>query len=114
MSSFVYIDNKNKDILILGEGPTQELDDTILTAESKYPINFTKPRKRFVLSLHYNGSNNLLIVNDTKICQFKAKDSETIDYTLCLGNIPKDFTINNMKNRIKRKCKIFSVNCNDS
>ena len=35
MSSFVHIDNKNKDILILGEGPTQGLDDTTLTAEAK-------------------------------------------------------------------------------
>ena len=48
MSSFVHIDNKNKDILILGERPTQELNDTTLTAEAKNPINFTQPRKRFV------------------------------------------------------------------
>ena len=41
MSSPVYIDIKNKDILILGEGPTQGLDDTTLTAEAKYPIDFT-------------------------------------------------------------------------
>ena len=32
---------KNEDILILGEVPTQGLDDTTLTAEAKYPINFT-------------------------------------------------------------------------
>ena len=31
MSSPVHIDNKEKDILIIGEGPTQGLDDTILT-----------------------------------------------------------------------------------
>ena len=48
MSSSVHIGNKNKDILILGEGPTQGLDDTTLTAEANYSINFTKPRKRFV------------------------------------------------------------------
>ena len=36
MSSSVHIDNKNKDILILGEGPTQGLYDTTLTAEAKY------------------------------------------------------------------------------
>ena len=42
MSSSVHIDNKNKDVLILGDGPTQELDDTTLTAEVKYPINFTQ------------------------------------------------------------------------
>ena len=40
--------------------------------------------------------------------QFKPKDSEIKDYVQCLGNILKDFTINNMKkNRIKRNCKIF-------
>ena len=50
----MHIDNKNKDISILGEGPTQGLDDTTLTAEDIYPINFTKLNKRFELSLHYN------------------------------------------------------------
>ena len=45
MSSSVHIDNKNKNIFILGEGPTQELDDTTLTAEAKYPINLTQSRK---------------------------------------------------------------------
>ena len=38
MSSSVHDDNKGKDILILGEGPTQRLDDTTLTAEAKYTI----------------------------------------------------------------------------
>ena len=46
MSSSVNIDNENKDMLILGEVSTQGLDDTTVTAEAKYPINFTKPRKR--------------------------------------------------------------------
>ena len=41
MSSSVHVDNKRKDILILGEGPAQGLDDTTLTAEAKYPINCT-------------------------------------------------------------------------
>ena len=72
--------NKNKGILILVEGPTQRLNDTALTAEAKYPINFTQSG-RFVLSLHYNGINSFLFVNATKIYQFKAKDSE-IKYTL--------------------------------
>ena len=52
-SSVVHFDNENKDILILGEGTTQGLDDTTLATEAKYPINFKKSRKRFVLSLHY-------------------------------------------------------------
>ena len=57
MSSSVQIDDKNKDILILGEWPTQGLDDTTLTTETIYPISFTQPNKRFVLSLLYNRSN---------------------------------------------------------
>ena len=28
MSSFLHVDNKGKDVLILGEGTTQGLDDT--------------------------------------------------------------------------------------
>ena len=76
ISSSVYIDNKNKDILILGEKPTQGLDDTTLTAEGKYPIIFTQSGKRFVLSLHYNGSSSFLFVNPAKIYQLKAKYSE--------------------------------------
>ena len=42
MSSSVHVDNKEKDILILFEGLLQGLDDTILTAEAKYPISFTQ------------------------------------------------------------------------
>ena len=45
MSSSVHVDNKGKDILILGEGPTQGLDKTILIAEAKYPISFTESGK---------------------------------------------------------------------
>ena len=69
----MHIDNKNQDILILGERATQILDDTTLTPEEKHPINFTQSGKRFVLSLQYNGSNSFLFVNDTKIYQFKAR-----------------------------------------
>ena len=97
MSSSTHIDNKSKDILILGEWPTQGLDDMTLAAEAKYSNNFTQSGKRFVLSLQDNESNSFLFLNATKIYQFKAKDSEIKHYALCLGNISIDFTINNMK-----------------
>ena len=42
INSSVHIDNKGKDILILGEGPAQGLDDTTLTTEAKYSINFSR------------------------------------------------------------------------
>ena len=109
MSPSVYIDNKEKDFLILGKGPTQGLDGTTFTAEALCPINFTQSGKRFVLSLCYNGSSNFLFVNATKVYQFKAKDSEMKDYALCLANISKDFIINNIqkKNKIKRNRTFF-------
>ena len=97
MSSYVYVVNKGKDILILGEGPTQGLDYTTLTVEAKYSINFTQSNRKFVLTLHYNGSNSFLLVNATKIYQLKANDSEIKKYPLCLGNMSKDFTSINMK-----------------
>ena len=97
MSSSVHNDNGKKNVLSLGEGPTQGLDDTILTTEVIYLISFTQPNKRFVLSLHYNESNSFLLVNAAKIYQFTAKNSEVKGYALCLGNISKDFTIHNMK-----------------
>ena len=51
----------------------------------------------FALSLHYIGRNSFLFVNATKVYQFKIKNSEIKDYALCIGNVPKDFTIINMR-----------------
>ena len=63
---------KKKDKLGLGKGPTQGLERT-LTAEKMYPINFTVTKKKFCLSLHYNGENSFLLVNCKEIVKFKAK-----------------------------------------
>ena len=90
MNSSIHVDNKGKDILILGKGPTQGLSEHSLTAEKMYSINFSKDYITFCLSLHYNGTNNYLFVNGTEIIKFKAKDSEIVASPLCLGNISKD------------------------
>ena len=95
MSSSAHIDNKKKDILVLGKGLTQGLEHT-LTAEKMYSINFTVTKKN-CLSLHYNGSNSYLFVNGEEIVKFKAKDSAIIATPLCFGNISKDWSVNNMK-----------------
>ena len=47
MSSSVHVDNKKKDIFILGKGPTQGLQH-ILTAEKMYSITFTLTKKKLV------------------------------------------------------------------
>ena len=62
-----------------------------------YSINFTVTRKKFCLSLHYNGANSYLFVNGTEIYKFKAKDSEIVATQLCLENISKDWSVDNMK-----------------
>ena len=41
--------------------------------------------------------NSYLFVNGTEICKFKAKHSEIVASPLCLGNISKDWAVNNMK-----------------
>ena len=99
MSSSSHIDNKKKDILILGKGPTQGLEHT-LTAEKLYSINFTKENTKFCLSLHYNGANSYLFVNGKEIIKFKAKHSEIVAYPLWLGNISKDWSVDNMKKTV--------------
>ena len=78
MRSSAHIDNKGKDILILGKGLTLGLNCTTFTTEAKYPINFTQSNRTFCLSLHCNGSNSFIFVNARKIYQFKEKDSEII------------------------------------
>ena len=88
---------RKKNILVLGEGPTQGLDDTKITAEDKYSIDITTSRKNICLSLHYNRSKSFLYANGIKVYQFKAKDLEIKPYLLRLGNISKDSTVDNMK-----------------
>ena len=77
MSSSAHIDNKKKDISVLGKGPAQGLEHT-LAAEKMYSINFTVTKKKFCLRLHYNGANSYLFVYGTEIYIFKAKDSEIL------------------------------------
>ena len=61
-----------KDILVLRIGPTQGFEHT-LTAEKMYSINFRVTKKKFCLSLHYNGANRYLFVNGTAIFKLKQK-----------------------------------------
>ena len=96
MSSSTKIDNRKKYILILGKGPTPGLEHA-LSAEKMYSINFTEHNKTFCLRLHYNGANSYLFVNSKEIHKFKANDFEIVATPLCLGNISKDWIVDNMK-----------------
>ena len=96
MSSSTHIDIKKKDILVLGIGLTQGLEHT-LTAAKMYSINFTVNNNKFCVSLYYSGANSYLLVNGTEIYKFKVKDSEIVATLICLGNISKDWSVDNMK-----------------
>ena len=96
MSFSAHIDNKKKDVLVLGIGPTQGLGHT-LTAEKMYSINFTLTKKKFCLSLLYNRENSNLFVNGREIYKFKAKDFEFAANSLRIGTISKGWSTNNMK-----------------
>ena len=69
-----------------------------MVQKDMHKINFTENNKKFVFSLHYNEPNSYLFVIGTEIHKFKAKNSEILATPLCLGNISKDFSVDNMKN----------------
>ena len=54
-------------------------------------------REKFCLGLHYNGAGSHLFVDGTKTIKFKAKDFEIVATPLCLGNITKEFSEDNMR-----------------
>ena len=47
--------------------------------------------------MHYNEANSYLFFNDTETYKFKAKDSEILVGLILLGNISKDWSVDNMK-----------------
>ena len=55
-----------------------------------------KKNKKNCLSLDY-GANSYLFVNGTEIHKFKTKNSEIVASPLSLGNISKDFSVDNMR-----------------
>ena len=97
MSSSSHANNKRNNILVLGKDFVQGINGTTIYAEKFYSINFTENNEKFCLIWHYNGANSYLFVNGTEVHKFKAKDSETVAYPLCLGNISKYFSEDNMK-----------------
>ena len=65
----------------------QGINDTTLYAEKVYSQNFTQPRTKFVLSLHYNGDNSYLFVNVKQELKFKGKTESLVKEKLCIGNL---------------------------
>ena len=47
--------------------------------------------------MHCNDTNSYVFVNGTEIFKFKSKNTENLTHPLCLGNISKDWSVDNMK-----------------
>ena len=62
MSSSLHNYNEKKDNLIRGIGPTRGLDDSTLTAEAQYSINFSRSNIRFCLSLRCDGIHSFYFI----------------------------------------------------
>ena len=62
----VNAENRNKDILIFGELPKDRLDDTTVTAGTKYSVITSNHKNKICLSLHYNSVNRFLHANGVK------------------------------------------------
>ena len=73
---------------MLGEGPTDDINGSIGTAEKKLSINFSKANTKFCLSLNNNGDNSYLFVNEKETYKFKV-ENKNVDFRtqFCPGNI---------------------------
>ena len=72
-SSSFNSDNRKNKFLVLGEITTDGINDTSGRAEEK--IRFSKEKTKFCLSLHYNGNESYMYVNETEVCKIEANDN---------------------------------------
>ena len=84
-------DNKKVNVTALGSGSQKFINNQDIEAEAMFKINFTKPDKKFVLSIHYNGNNSYLYVNGQQIYKFVAQNNPARGESLGLGIISKNF-----------------------
>ena len=77
---------------MLGEGSTDNINGSVGTVEKKFNINFSKAKTKFCLSLHYNGDNSYLFINEKKSYNFKVNNKNLNFLTqFSLGSISEKF-----------------------
>ena len=69
----MHANNKINKILVLGKGFIQGVNDTTIYVEKTCSIKFTKTKRKFYLSLHYNSDNSYLFVNGKEILKNREK-----------------------------------------
>ena len=97
LSNSRHVTNKTRSVLVLGHSLIQKINDATIYAEKMYSPNFTVDNKIFCLSLHYNSDNKYLFINVKEVTKFKVKNSELIEYPMCLGGLSKGYKKNSRK-----------------
>ena len=111
MSSSVHVDNKKEDISILGEGPTQGLNGTTLTAEKRYSVNFTLTKK-ICVSVHFNGENLIYLLMIQKLLNLRRKILKLQQFHYLQEMFQQNFFVDNIKQSgIKAYVYDFSDDC---
>ena len=96
-NSLTHANNKANNIFVMGDGFVQGINDTTLYAEKIYSQNFTRPNKKFVLSLHYNNNDSYLFTNGKQELKFEPKSGQVlIEKRLCIGNLSAQWTISRL------------------
>ena len=72
MSFSKHANNKANNVYVMGKDCIAKNNDTTIYTEKMFYRNFTEPRKKFILSLHYNEDNSYLFVNGREELKFKT------------------------------------------
>ena len=72
-SSSSHTDNHKSNFLVFGEGTTDDMNGSIGVAQKNFSINFSKPKTKLFLSLHYNCGNRYLFTNKKEIYKFNTQ-----------------------------------------
>ena len=94
-------------MLALGIGKVTFNNKTINVTAPYNKTNISTTKTKIVLSLHYNKQNSHIFANGNKITDLTAKDSEINNNPICLGNISKDFSESDTKNRAVWICALL-------
>ena len=76
---------------MLGEGPTDDINGSVGTAEKKFSINFSKAKTKYCLSLYYNVDERYLFLNGEKSINLNPIRKYKFLTQYCLGSISKKF-----------------------
>ena len=57
--------------------------------------------------MHYDRKDSYLFVNETEVYKFKEKDYKIAGNPLCLGNISKDWSTDNLKKKTELNSYVY-------